>query len=451
VNKIWAVPAFHALGGACVSFCAGYHNYFFVAFKRDTFLKTTYMRSTPAQDPFNGHGDAAPPQGVTSPASSAAAVAEPRSAKPGMPGRVRSVDILRGAVIVLMAIDHVRVYSGLPPGGPDAGIFFTRWITHFCAPAFVFYAGTSAYLYGRKVTKPALAKFLITRGLLLVLLELTLIRFCWTFNFNYSDFVLAGVIWMIGWCMVLMAAFIWLRPWLVGVIGLAIIFFQQVFALVPASFGPVWEFIYTTGRDGFDGITILYVLVPWIGVMAAGYGFGAIVTMEAVKRRNVCLAIGLGAIAAFLTISSIVVSGNESPDGPPFIFQLLNQQKYPASQLFLLMTLGPVIALTPFAEKARGWLADALEVFGKVPFFYYLLHIPLIHISAIIVNEISGITGYTQAYNSAPYVFMPEGQRWSLGLLYLVFVIDVVILYFLCRWYVRYKFAHPQNKLLKYL
>jgi uncharacterized membrane protein len=376
-----------------------------------------------------------------------------------MLGRVRSVDILRGAVIVLMAIDHVRVYSGLPAGGPDAGIFFTRWVTHFCAPAFVFYAGTSAYLYGRKVARPTLAKFLITRGLLLVLLELTLIRFCWTFNFNYGDFVLAGVIWMIGWCMVLMAAFIWLRPWMVGVLGLAIIFFQQVFALVPAVlpagsqvlFGRFWEFIYSSGLEGPPGITILYVLVPWIGVMAAGYGFGVIVTMESARRRKVCLEIGLGAIAAFLITGTIIVSGNTSPDGSPFIFQLLNQQKYPSSQLFLLMTLGPVIALTPFAEKARGWLANALEIFGKVPFFYYLLHIPLIHISAIIVNEISGLTGYTQAYNSAPYVFTPEGRRWSLGLLYLVFVIDVVILYFLCRWYVRYKFAHPGKKLLKYL
>lgn len=364
--------------------------------------------------------------------------------------RVRSVDILRGAVIVLMAIDHVRVYSGLPAGGPTAGIFFTRWITHFCAPAFVFYAGTSAYLYGRKVAKPRLAKFLITRGLLLVLLELTLIRFCWTFNLDYGNFMLAGVIWMIGWCMVLMAALIWLRPAIVGVIGLAIIFFQQVFGLV--SLGPLWEFIYPAGAEGVPGVTILYVLVPWIGVMAAGYGFGAIVTMEPERRRKVCLAIGLGAIAAFLIAGTIIASKQGAQDGaPPFIFRLLNQQKYPASQLYLLMTLGPIIALTPFAEKARGWLANVLEVFGKVPFFYYLLHIPLIHVSAVVVNEILGINGYAQAYSSAPYVFMPEEQRWSLGLLYLVFVIDVVILYFLCRWYVNYKFAHPEKKWLKYL
>jgi hypothetical protein len=232
--------------------------------------------------------------------------------------------------------------------------------------------------------------------------------------------------------------------------------FAQVPKLLPAgaqaSFGRYWEIIYPAGLEGVPGVTILYVLVPWIGVMAAGYGFGAIVTMEPAKRRKICLSIGLGAIAAFLIVGTILVSKNGSQDGsPPFIFQLLNQRKYPASQLFLLMTLGPVIALTPFAEKARGWLADVLTVFGKVPFFYYLLHIPLIHVSAVIVNEIMGIPGYTQAYNSAPYVFMPPELRWNLGMLYLVFLIDVVILYFLCRWYVRYKFNHPEKKLLRYI
>src|SRR5882672_15220 len=131
--------------------------------------------------------------------------------------RVASIDVVRGLVMVLMAIDHVRVYSGLPAGGPDAGIFFTRWVTHFCAPAFVFFAGTSAFLYGNKLNDAKeLARFLLTRGLLLVVLELTLIRFGWTFNFNYSEFVLAGVIWMLGWCMVLMAFLVRFRPAAVG-------------------------------------------------------------------------------------------------------------------------------------------------------------------------------------------------------------------------------------------
>ncbi len=137
--------------------------------------------------------------------------------------RIQSIDFVRGLVMVLMAIDHVRVYSGLPAGGPDPGIFFTRWVTHFCAPAFVFLSGTSAFLYGRKLAPGALMRYLITRGLLLIVLELTVIRFFWTFNFDYAKFTLAGVIWMLGWCMVLLGFMVRLNPKTVGIIGLLII------------------------------------------------------------------------------------------------------------------------------------------------------------------------------------------------------------------------------------
>src|SRR6058998_776886 len=135
--------------------------------------------------------------------------------------RIASIDLIRGAVMVLMAIDHVRVYSGLPAGGPTPGIFFTRWVTHFCAPAFIFLAGTSAFFYGRKHTD--LSRFLAVRGVWLVLLELTVIRVCWTFNFDFRNYLLAGVIWVIGWCMILMAALVRLRPKTVGIIGVAMI------------------------------------------------------------------------------------------------------------------------------------------------------------------------------------------------------------------------------------
>jgi uncharacterized membrane protein len=374
--------------------------------------------------------------------------------------RIRSIDILRGAVIVLMAIDHVRVYSGLPAGGPEPGIFLTRWVTHFCAPAFAFLAGTAAFLYGKKLgDSMTLARYLVSRGVLLVLLEFTLIRFGWTFNFNYSNFVLAGVIWMLGWCMILLALLVRLKPITVGIIGLAIIFLQQLFAFVPRAFpeslkgplGSFWEFIYSSGSEPWPWINILYVLVPWIGVMAAGYGFGLIVTMETEKRKKLCLQIGMSAIAIFLVIGSLIIVMNPNSDAPPFVYRLLNQQKYPASQLFLMMTLGPIIALVPWAEKAKGWLADLLTIFGKVPFFYYLLHIPLIHISALMVNFIrTGVT-HQEWYNTAPYAWMPEEARWNLPMLYLVFVIDVIILYAACRWYVKYKFEHPENKLLKFI
>src|SRR5262245_32458161 len=166
--------------------------------------------------------------------------------------RIAGLDILRGAVMVLMAIDHVRVYSGVPAGGPTAGVFFTRWVTHFCAPVFVFLAGTAAFLHLQKIRdRGALARYLVSRGLMLVLLEMTVIRFCWTFNWDYRAFTLAGVIWMLGWCMVLLAGLIWLPTWAVGTIGLAIVIGQNaceaLAGMSPASLQGLWQFIYLGG------------------------------------------------------------------------------------------------------------------------------------------------------------------------------------------------------------
>jgi uncharacterized membrane protein len=200
--------------------------------------------------------------------------------------RVASVDILRGLVMVLMAIDHVRVFSGLPPGGPTPGIFFTRWITHFCAPWFIFLAGTSAFLRGEKFAdKGALARYLALRGLGLVLLELTVLRLSWTFNFDYAHYMLAGVIWAIGWCMVLMAGLVWLPPRIVGIIGVIIIAghnlvdpfrFQLMLALRESPLAWIWQILYFGGIIQLRGdkgplLAVLYSVIPWIGVMAAGY------------------------------------------------------------------------------------------------------------------------------------------------------------------------------------
>src|SRR5215813_6879799 len=168
-------------------------------------------------------------------------------------GRISSLDVMRGLVMLLMAIDHVRVYSGIPAGGPSPGVFFTRWVTHFCAPAFVFFAGASAFLYERKVgDKRALARYLVTRGFLLVALELTVIRFSWTFNFDYAHFVLAGVIWMLGWCMVLLAVLVLLPARVVGIIGLVIIVSHNLLDYYPgdpskAPLAWLWQILYWGG------------------------------------------------------------------------------------------------------------------------------------------------------------------------------------------------------------
>ena len=368
--------------------------------------------------------------------------------------RIVSLDIVRGVVMVLMALDHVRVYSGIPAGGPTAGLFFTRWVTHFCAPAFVFLAGTSAYLHGLKLgDRSALARYLVTRGLLLVVLELTVIRAGWTFGVDYSEFLLAGVIWMLGWCMVLLAGLIWLPTWAIAALGAITIVFQNVFGLVglamPGPLRVIWEFIYPVGADitiGTNGpsVSVLYVIVPWIGVMAAGYAFGTVMVLEPAVRRRICLWIGLTATALFVAVCVLGLFLFPGPDdGTPVLYRVLNQRKYPASALYLLMTLGPTIALLPAVERWRGWLSAALDTFGRVPMFYYLLHIPVIHATALLVWRVRDGSAHPEWFASAPFVSVPEGEAWGLPLLYLVFALVILTVYFPCRWFEGFKARHP--------
>jgi uncharacterized membrane protein len=364
--------------------------------------------------------------------------------------RLQSLDLLRGAIMVLMAIDHVRVYAGIPAGGPDPAIFFTRWITHFCVSGFVFFAGASAYLFGQKTgNRSTLSRFLLSRGFLLVILEMTLIRFFWSFNPHLTSFQLAGVIWMLGWCMVLMAAIVWLPLNVIWSLGLLLIVAQKLFARAPGSW-TAWNFIYPVSEDAPWGVNVLYVIVPWVGVMMVGYGFGALLRIEPARRNRLCRYIGLGAIGIFLIAGSIVAASKPA-NGQPFLFRLLGQQKYPASPLYLLMTLGPLIALVPFAEKAKGWLARVLNTFGRVPLFYYVLHILLIHSAALLVNQLRVGDSLQGHYLTAPYCGLPDNLRWTLPLLYLDFFALEVILYFACHSYERYKRAHPEKGWLKYL
>ena len=365
--------------------------------------------------------------------------------------RVVSIDIVRGAVMVLMAIDHVRVFAGVPAGGPSPGVFFTRWVTHFCAPAFIFLAGTSAFLYGRKVaSRTALAKFLLIRGLWLVLLELTLLRFSWTFNFDYANFTFAGVIWVIGWSMVVLAALVYLPLPVIAAIGLAIVFGHNAIPEIESPSG-LMGVLYAGGffQTGPVQLVILYTLIPWVGVMAAGYAFGAIV-----RNRRLCIIIGIAAIALFVILRATGVYGDPRPwpfEGPmPKALAFIATTKYPASLLFLLMTLGPVILVMPFlqgAPEARTTPgARWLSVFGQVPFFYYVLHIPLIHLIAVLISLVRTpqSTGWLIANHPMMPPDVPPGYQWSLALLYLVTAIVVVILYFPCRWYARVKTTSPR-------
>jgi uncharacterized membrane protein len=365
--------------------------------------------------------------------------------------RVRGLDIARGLIMVLMAIDHVRVYSGVPAGGPEPSIFFTRWVTHFCAPGFVFFAGASAFL--RQSSRPGIAglsRFLVSRGLWLVVIELTLMRFSWTFNFDLIDYNLAGVLWMIGWSMVALGGLVWLPFDAIAAIGLVIVFGHNLVdpylrdfgrAMAESPFRWFWQFMYFGGsvnlRASGPRIAILYTLLPWIGVMAAGYTFGRVLMMPAERRDRMCLRIGIAAIALFVALRTFNLYGDPRHWSPEQPLSFLNTTKYPASLLFLLMTLGPLIALLPAFDRARGAVAGVLEVFGRVPLFYYVLHIPLIHLAAIGVSLIrtGAITPWLFGNHPMEPPEQPDGYQWSLPLLYLVTTVCVAILYFACRWW----------------
>ena len=379
--------------------------------------------------------------------------------------RIHTVDVTRGVAMILMAIDHVRVYAGVPPGGPIPSVFFTRWITNFVAPALAFLSGTSAYLLGQRLgSKAALSKYLVTRGLILVLLELTVIRVAWTFNFHFDQYLLAGVIWMLGWCMVLMGALVWLPTAAIGAFGVAVIFLHNLMDYLPvatngqlpqSALAPLWQILYFGGpiQIGTNGpaLAVLYSIIPWIGVMAAGYAFGAVMTMEQKRRDNICVAIGVAAILLFFALRTIDGYGDPrhwrgvaNAQLPAFL-RYINTTKYPASLDFLLMTLGPTILLMPLFDRARGKVGDWIATFGRVPMFYYLLHIPTIHFAALVVSlaREGRVDGWLFTNHPMMNPPPPDGYMWPLWLLYAVFIVVVAVLYWPRRWYARRKATNP--------
>jgi uncharacterized membrane protein len=381
--------------------------------------------------------------------------------------RIASLDFVRGVAMILMAIDHVRVYSGLPAGGPTPGIFFTRWVTHFVAPAFVFLAGTAACLHGQKLqNRAALSKFLFTRGAWLILLELTVIRIAWTFNFDFANYMIAGVIWMIGCCMTLMAAAVYLPLPAIAALGIAIIalhnvtdFFRPAIAQALGDDGPggLLAILYFGGPVRFGAtatpLLVLFVIVPWIGVMMAGYAFGRVMQRPADERRRWTLWPGVMLTVLFIVLRAVDVYGDPRPwSRTPNYIGFLNTTKYPASLLFLLMTLGPMFILLGLAEKWKGRVFDLIETFGRVPMFYYLLHIPVIHFAAVLVSLVREGHVNPWLFGNHPMAppRVPEGYTWTLGLLYLVFAACVVALYFPCRWFARVR-ATAKSRWLSYV
>ncbi|HEU5170987.1 MAG TPA: heparan-alpha-glucosaminide N-acetyltransferase domain-containing protein [Gemmatimonadales bacterium] len=366
--------------------------------------------------------------------------------------RLGSIDLLRGAVIVLMALDHVRYFVSdarfdpTDPARATVALFFTRWVTHFCAPVFMFLAGLGAWLsLGRGRDVASLSRFLWTRGLWLVLLEVTFARAAWQFNFDYG-YTSALVLWALGWCMVALAGLVRLRPESAGWTGVGMIVAHNMFDGLQAAelgpLGPLWMILHEPGTitlaPGVE-LFVLYPLVPWIGVMAAGYGFGPLFRRPPAERDRLCLRLGLGLTAAFVVLRLVNGYGDPAPwavQATPWrtALSFLNTTKYPPSLQFLLMTLGPAIALLPRLDCARGPLAGAVRTFGRVPLFFWLLHVPVIHLAAVALS-VGRYGAVIPWLVRNPPAAAPQGYGYSLAVVYAVTIAVVAALYPVCRWF----------------
>ena len=376
--------------------------------------------------------------------------------------RVQAVNLLRGLVIVLMAIDHTRDYmhSGAMAFRPEdltqttRAIFLTRWITHFCAPAFMFCAGIGAFLrLERGGSKADLSRFLATRGLWLIVLEFTLVRASFFFDLTFNPLFLL-VLWALGWSMVALALLVYVPPRILLIASIAMIALHNLTDGVQASsFGSVawiWQILHQQGLwmpfAGGPAFIVAYPLIPWIGVMAAGFCFGEVYRLPPERRRQPLLRLGLALIAAFVLLRAVNVYGDTRPwavqdRGPVYtLLSFLNATKYPASLSFLLMTLGPAIVFLGLMDGARRGDRDPVLVFGRVPLFFFVLHIPLIHLLAVALTALRHGAG-------APFVWLapptlgtardrfPADYGWDLWVVYAVWVVALGLSYPLCRWF----------------
>lgn len=351
--------------------------------------------------------------------------------------RLNSVDFVRGAVMIIMALDHTRgAWSDAQFDITDVRItttalFLTRWITHFCAPVFVFLAGTGAFL--SKKPKSELSRFLITRGLWLIFLEATWVHFGFYLNFD-PRYYFAQVFWALGCSMIALAAIVHLPLRAIATFGVAMIVLHNAFDGVQGNW--LWSLLHVKKRmypvDGFTFYNA-YPLIPWIGVMAAGYAFGAIL-----RNRALLLRIGFSTIALFVVLRSVNIYGDDRPWATFSVLAFVNTEKYPPSLLFLLMTLGPAIVAIALLEKVR---AGPIVIFGRVPLFFYLLHTPMIHGAAAVAAWIRYGNFAFLTHNPSPLgkYFLPPGYGYPLHIVYLVWVCVIVALYPACKWFAALK------------
>jgi uncharacterized membrane protein len=376
--------------------------------------------------------------------------------------RVDHVDLLRGLVMVIMVLDHVRAYfSGAHFDPTDLtrttpALFATRWITHYCAPVFVFLAGASVWIAGTRRTRGELARFLLSRGIWLVFLELTVISFAWYLSTAWTLGAFAQVIWAIGWSMVVLAGLIYLPRGAVAAIALAMVLGHNMLdGVTPERFGalaPLWRVLHVSGPLGIAPILGLYPLVPWIGVMALGFLAGPVVFSSSPKDARRLLWAGAVLVAGFVVLRWVNVYGDPHPrvlhgETDLVVMSFLNLTKYPPSLLYLLMTLGPALLALAWLRRARGSVAEVLITFGRVPFLFYVAHLFLVHALAVGAGVLQG---FPASAMRTVFKQLPADYGFGLPVVYLVWLGVVAALYPVCRRYAALK-ARSRAWWLSYL
>jgi len=380
--------------------------------------------------------------------------------------RLESVDVLRGVVMIIMALDHTRDYLGAAAGDPTnlatttTALFFTRWITHFCAPVFFLLTGTGARLSLQRKGRPGLSRYLLTRGLWLVFLEPIVVR-CLVYQFNFDFHVtLLLILWALGWSMVVLSALIWLPTWAIAAFGLVMIAGHNALDVIRSGH-PLWIILHGRGivYSVTDHVVLaIYPLIPWVGVTAAGFALGAIYAWDRERRRAWLARAGLVTVATFLALRGINIYGDPSPwkaqaSAVFTVLSFINTTKYPASLLFLMMTLGPALLFLRAVDgRTPAFLRPALTL-GKVPLFYYLGHFTLIHaIAAVVCLVRYGSMWYTfESPDLANFPFRaPPGWGYPVPMVWVWWGFVVLAMYPLCRWFAGVK-ARRQDWWLGYL
>lgn len=373
--------------------------------------------------------------------------------------RIEAVDVVRGLIIVLMALDHVRDFFGDQSAQPTdlatttVALFFTRWVTHICAPTFFLLTGVSARLTLGRISGPALSRFLLSRGAWLLFLELVVMRFALQFNVDYHVTIIT-VLWGLGWAMIVLAGLIWLPSWLIAGFGAILVVGHNALDGIDVSslgvWRPVWAFLHSPGilfSNAHAVVVVSYVLIPWVGVTALGYVLGQLYQDNGARRQSLLWGIGLSMTVGFIVLRWLNIYG----DPVPWMTQrsalwttiaFLNTNKYPPSLLFLLMTLGPTLLLLGAFENAVPRLLRPALIIGKVPLFFYVLHFYLIHLLATATSYLrfGEVANTFRSPDLAHFPFtQPPGWGAPLGVIYLLWIAVLVLMYPLCDWFAKLK------------